>query len=422
MPDFEPALIHILWDESHLWGLMLRHAAEYWKWPAAFVTAAQVAEGILDRARPRVLIVPGGWAALKARSLGQEGRKAIRRYVDSGGKYLGFCGGAGLALSSISRSRGLDLCPWGRRAMAERLPNFSGHVLCRILPNGPSSPGEATLSLPVWWPSQFAPKPEFPVEVLAVYETPENDFMAADVWTDRIDQKDLPAWEALYGINMDPAMLVGEPCVIRGRFGRGLYVLSYPHLETPASPQANALLSDLLADWTGLTPGPALPEWRPDLTPVLWPDPALEQGRILLDTLVDFGRDQFLLRWRRPWLLNWRRGIPGSALTALWVMNRLAMAREPGPAALAYWTSSRDEFLNLMTEFQPACARYLALERLSLAAGPSSPERSASAAVQNERERLFGCFPGYGGIYGDLLRLLDGLHLLLTTENGSKPA
>ena len=52
-----------------------------------------------ERGAAPLLLVPGGNARLKARALGEKGRQAVRDYLAEGGRYLGFCGGAGLALA-----------------------------------------------------------------------------------------------------------------------------------------------------------------------------------------------------------------------------------------------------------------------------------------------------------------------------------
>ena len=56
------------------------------------------------------------------------------------------------------------------------------------------------------------------------------------------------------------------------------------------------------------------------------------------------------------------------------------------------------------------------MERRILALSPSSPEASASDALQGSKLELFGQFPGYGGIYGELLRPLDRLLWLQLTD------
>jgi hypothetical protein len=82
--------------------------------------------------------------------------------------------------------------------------------------------------------------------VLARYEEPGPDFWSADLDWSGIAAAEVGQWEELYGINLNPDRLRHEPCIVRGAYGQGTFVLSYAHLETPASPQANALLSHLL--------------------------------------------------------------------------------------------------------------------------------------------------------------------------------
>ena len=102
--------IHILWDASHIWGLMAWRALRALGLSCRLVKGQEIAEGALlgkpgsrrDAGRaapPPLLVVPGGNARLKALALGEAGRAAVRAYLERGGSYLGFCGGAGLALS-----------------------------------------------------------------------------------------------------------------------------------------------------------------------------------------------------------------------------------------------------------------------------------------------------------------------------------
>ena len=53
--------------------------------------------------------------------------------------------------------------------------------------------------------------------------------------------------------------------------------------------------------------------------------------------------------------------------------------------------------------------QYLLQERLALSKAPSSPEASANVVLQEQKLRLFGSFPGYGGLYGQVLHGLDRL-------------
>jgi len=91
--------LHILWDESHVWGLLAWRAVESMGLPYRLVRAQEIADGLLSRNPPALLLVPGGTARLKADALGETGMQAVRDYVAGGGSYLGFCGGAGLGLT-----------------------------------------------------------------------------------------------------------------------------------------------------------------------------------------------------------------------------------------------------------------------------------------------------------------------------------
>jgi hypothetical protein len=398
----QSAPLAVLWDESHLWALLLIRALRALEAPFNLVKAHEVVAGRLEALDPSVLIVPGGWARLKSKALGNTGRNAIRGLVNDGGTYVGFCGGAGLALCSESGMPCLDLCTWSRKPASQRLPNFRGHLRCAV----PGRDGDAReADLPVWWPSQFAPDKGRPLDVVASYQAPGEDFWSADLeWSD-IAPGEVGQWEELYGINLDPERLRGEPCIVRGQYGRGSFILSYAHLETPDSPQANALLCRIL----GLETVATVPTWNLRSDAPLWDDDALRAIHAELNSLIDFGQSHFLLSWRAPWLLGWRRGVPGSPLNFLLAMIWQARHTKASEAATDYWSGRRDACLELFREFCRRVKKYLLAERRILATAPSSPEASASPELQRNKQELFGKFPGYGGLYGEILGTLDEL-------------
>jgi hypothetical protein len=408
-PSFTLAL---MWDESHLWGLLLHRALQAMGAPVALVRAGQVGSGILRDLAPAMLVVPGGWARLKSVALGDDGRREIREYVQGGGAYLGFCGGAGLALGSEGGTPCLDLCSWSRKPATDRLPNFSGHLRCMVCEGG----ADYEADLPVWWPSQFAPDATR-LEVLARYEGPGRDFWSADLDWSSVAADEVGQWEELYGINLDPRRLRHEPCIVRGGFGRGVFVLSYAHLETPASPQANSLLSRLLG-LDGIRPVPA---WNLGVEAPLWDDPDLAAMQAGLLDLIGFGQSHFLLFWRTPWLLGWRRGVPGSPVNFLLAMTWQARHAEATRPAREYWAQHGPRCLELCREFCARTRTYLLQERRILATSPSSPEASASPGLQRRKVELFGKFPGYGGLYGDILRTLDELLWRQLSVRGPRP-
>lgn len=405
--------VFLLWDESHLWGILLHRALQALGVPTRCVKAKHIRAGLLNDEQPELLLVPGGWATRKSLALGNSGRAHVRDYVRRGGTYLGFCGGAGLALASERNAPLLDLCPWTRKPAKERLPNFSGHLHCQVQ----AAQGFREELLPVWWPSQFAPDPNAPLEILARYERPGPDFWAADVEWSEVNAEEIPLWEELYGINLDPERLRDEPCIVRGQYGQGTFILSYSHLETPDSPQANALLSRLL----GLRATATVPVWDLSRTAPLWPDNILRHMHETLSDLVRFGQNHFLLSWRTPWMLGWRRGVPGSPLAFLLAMVWQAR-HSPAPAtAHAHWAAHGERLLAVCLDFCRQVRRYLLTERRILATSPSSPEASACPDLQRHKELLFGKFPGYGGLYGTLLQDLDELLWLQLTVQDARP-
>lgn len=130
--------IYILWDDSHIWGLLVKRALEAWNIDHKLVRGHQIAQGLLSSKPPAALIVPGGWAKGKALHLGGPGILEIQKYVGEGGNYLGFCGGAGLGLSGTG---GLNLSCWQRKGFENRLHHFlSGHINLQLDQSSPLVP------------------------------------------------------------------------------------------------------------------------------------------------------------------------------------------------------------------------------------------------------------------------------------------
>ena len=404
---------YLLWDESHLWGVMLTRALRELDFSFEVIDSDKIKSGVLEHKIPAGLLVPGGWARLKAQSLGAAGMEKIRSYIRSGGKYLGICGGAGLALKSTSQWPCLDICSWGRKPFKDRLPNFSGHISCLVK----LKPGEneRKLFLPVWWPSQFEPSSDSfrTIDVMARYLNPGEDFWSSDLNMSQLKPGDIKKWEDIYGINLSPDFLSDEPCVIRGSFGKGEYILSYSHLETPDSPQANQLLHSILNNWLEIpaqnNQDKTISVWDLEKTAPGWDDEALITAREGLDEIISLGRNQFLLFWRTPWLLGWRRGIPGSPINFLYAMICSALDSKPDSGIREFWSSEKNDFQAEMEIFLNELKDYLSHERLAIAMTQSSPESSSDDNLQRQKQKLFGSFPGYGGLYGKLVHRLDRL-------------
>ena len=172
----------------------------------------------------------------------------------------------------------------------------------------------ADLTAPVWWPAGFVPpektSPDTPVSVLAAYDGPAPDLLLADIPLGGLAAPVLDACRERFGLDLTPAFLEGGACVITGRFGKGRYVLSHAHLETPDSPAANTWLAHLLATFAGANGlGHHIPPWEPHAEPTRFDDPSLETARADLASLIGAGIAQRLLFHRNSWLLGWRPGM-----------------------------------------------------------------------------------------------------------------
>ena len=409
--------IFLVWDESHIWGLLAWRALAHFRLPFRVVTAAQVAGGLLAAEPPAVLVVPGGTARRKYERLGEAGVAAVRAYVAGGGAYLGFCGGAGLGLTG---PHGLGLCPWRRRAFTDRLQHFvSGHMRV-VRSEGAGATGLTPDSLPlqpllpVWWPARFEPEDTPEVRVLAVYAAPGPDFWVADLPLAAIPRGPLEDLEAQYGLAIWPHAMAGQPCMVEGTYGQGRYLLSYSHLETPASAEANAWLAYILAALGNVPPaaGDPVPAWDLESLPLAWPagpgGAALFKARTVLSGLVRQGMDHLLLFSRTPWLLGWRRGIPGAALNSLSAMLAQAQALPPNAAALAFWEARHAAFSEALDLFAHGLSGYLLAERLAMTVGDSDAGLNHDL-LRAQRDALFGPPMAPAGLFGPLLADLDEL-------------
>lgn len=338
--------ILILWDASHIWGLMAWRGLRALGIPCRFVKAKEIAQGSCLGKRPQeyesILLVPGGNARQKALALGSAGRAAIRKWVAQGGLYLGFCGGAGLALSDSSAS--LGLCPLQRARFEKRFYHFlSGHVIARTDKN-------AILSLPVWWAGRFAYSLSPSLSILARYLSPGPDLWLADLPISKVPAAFLSSWAKAKNLDPDLGFPEGEPLLIKGGFGRGNYILSYAHLETPASAQANQWLCGLLEEYGQIYPGNiSIPGWITTRKLQTCLETASEFQKLLVNShaamleLCACGQKMGLLFQREEWLLGWRSGFAGMPCNHL--LATLAFLGEkdcptPDPAILKQFESN----------------------------------------------------------------------------------
>lgn len=439
--------VHILWDASHIWGLMAWRALRALGVPSRLVKGKEIAEGALH-GKPgagggaRLLLVPGGSAGRKAALLGKAGRAAVRDFVHGGGAYLGFCGGAGLALSHAREENGLGLCPWTRAPYIQRFQHLiSGHVLAsapnapaEILPPPGTAPVSSAISLPVWWPGRFAPQSDCDgVITLATSIAPDADLWLADLPLGGVPSRVLETWRACYGVDLSPGFLAGQPLVVSGTFGAGRYLLSYSHLETPQSPAANAWLAHILRNLGIAAPGVGqsdvtVPAWwldkpSPPLStgwrPAHEPAATVARARARICALLDLGVEQRLFFRRTPWLWGWRAGLPGIAcnnlMAAFAELEALAGQMAAGAAVAAgprtalerLWNRLGPRFSDLAVLFAEGAESWLMASRLTDMLAPTMPDAVDSRGLARQRAELFGHPMHGGGVAEELLQIAE---------------
>ena len=477
--------ILVLWDDSHIWGLMVWRALRALGLSCRLVKGQDIANGgLLGKpgagGMTPLLMAPGGNARLKAQALGREGREAIRTYIRQGGRYLGICGGVGLALSHRREQDGLHLCPWTRGSYPERQQHLiSGHASVRVracfgpqasplpIPAGdplrpprgdaacalippywrgcahgpadgcrhctasvagqqlPGPPGAGALpSLPVWWPGRFAPQAKDSVSVLACYEAPDDDFWLADLPVRRIPDHVFEAWQALYGVNLSSDYLAGQPVIVAGTYGQGRYVLSYSHLETPDSPDANRWLAHLLRELAALAPQRELvPAWNlsGDAPAAdLWPSharPLLRRALTAVREVLDLGVEHHLFFRRAPWLWGWKSGLPGGTCNNLYAALHTLADIAPSPAALDLWQRCGQRLADLAGLFRDGAEGYLLSCRLADVLSPMAPDVVDPRGLDNQRQAIFGHPMRGGGLIEELLVMAEELIYLSQDAN-----
>jgi len=411
--------IAIFWDQSLVWGLLCIDTLRLAGIPFTLVNAAEIGAGCLRRFR--ILLVPGGWAAHKVRALGEPGKGQIARFLEEGGAYIGFCGGAGMALSS---SPGLYLTPIERMPLSERLPSASGSIHVRGILSHPAWQDiPPRIPVSVWWPSQFRlPTGNSPAaRPLALYDDPATDFRTADIRVSDLDAavswRDL---EKCYGINLDPGRIKDHPAIIEVQRGRGRLVLSCAHLETPGDAWGNRLFFNTLSylnklaqkadegEVEGTFPRKCCPTDRRVLTHI-------HLAKEAAADLIAFGEANLLWNWRNPWLLNWRRGVRGLEYGTLFVtLACLEGCAEELPASIEdadAWLARAGQLEKDTTDFCVLAKRLLLEEKVASQTGIVSKLGKVNERVDTLRAALFGTRMNHGGLCRTLFDLIDGMLL-----------
>lgn len=170
-----------------------------------YCDARDIAAGILDD-DVHLLVMPGGADLYYCEKLNGAGDAAIRRYVENGGRYLGICAGAYYACAALDWAAGTDQEISGPRALAFYSGTASGPAQ-NLMESGMSGSwiGIATLDY--------------------------GDGLAADLcyhagpW---FSEPDTPLAHVLARYADLPG---NPPAIIRCTVGRGMAILSGPHIE-----------------------------------------------------------------------------------------------------------------------------------------------------------------------------------------------
>ena len=400
-------MIAIFWDASQIWGYLLLHAVRSSGVPFRILKASEILQSGLSC---KLFLAPGGSARRKMAALGPQGMAAVRDFVSRGGRYLGFCGGAGLALAD-----GIGLCPWKRDAMPDRLQHLvSGSLVCSVEqdPLVPQGLAGRDAQLPVWWPGRFAEpgseKDAHGVRVLARYRAPGSDLHVADMPFSSMPEDILDEWRDMYGASLRPSLLDGMPCAIAGGCGKGEWLLSYSHLETPCAQDAGAWFLHLLQCWTGVKPAAKeVPPLDPDSLPDAWGDDVLAEARGDLRKLLSLGMELGLLFARNSWLLGWRTGVPGSQLNSLRLALAMTPTLPPDSRRTAEWKQMKREFARLSSLFFQGARSWLLARRLADTLAESAPGMLPRELLYGQKEALFGSPMSGGGLCGQMLDMLE---------------
>lgn len=206
----------------------------------------------LLRSRPDVLIFSGGDGFRMAEELGEGGMQRVRDFVSSGGRYIGICAGAYLALRSRSypsKSLGLVRAPIANLTLVPP-PNIA-------LPNKfLFDCGGRWVFHPVRGDVHLDMKGEMITAPLfggPSWKSIEGgEFLAS-----------YHGWSENASLLTEPGIaretMIGKGAILKADYGKGRVWLLGPHLEHPDHPEANRLFINILGKWRASTSIPDQP-------------------------------------------------------------------------------------------------------------------------------------------------------------------
>jgi len=408
--------VAIFWDESFLWGLIAYDTFLKLSINFDVLTSVDIRNGALYDYD--LIFVPGGWASNKVKALGETGKRNIQRFVESGGSYLGFCGGAGLALT---HKHGLGLAPISRKATKERVPSFSGKIkLTHERSDHPVWKGiKDRTAFHAWWPGQFSIDDGDPIGILASYGTPEPGAYVADLLIEQA--MDWDSLEKSYGTNLNPKRIEGEPALIEARYGKGIVILSYLHFETPGdTPGHKVLLNTLeylagrniiLDDADRSTPIASAGHRNGDRVALAKAIEISKKLEAAAAGLMEYGESKSLWFWRAPWIIQWRRGVRGIEYCTLYTMLKRLSEIMVAAEADSSIVDDLEELKGFSLPFFDKARELLALEHDAISNGPISPLEIADERIGRIREELFSGSKSFGGYFKQIIDKIDNILL-----------
>ena len=229
-------------SHSWIWFVDILDAMGFWD--IEFVDNQQIRNGELTNVH--VLLVSGGDTFAIAESLGKEGAKNIKYFLEEGGLYIGSCAGAYLPLnSSLSPLNLFNFASVKISNLAHTLPapvtlpeKFCTSYGCHYvfhpvreevkfsLVDSPFPQQNVELVAPLYGGPSFLPSPD--VHTLALYTgfTPKTLFL-----TD---------------VQLAYDTVIGKSAIVTRSIGKGMMCLLGPHLEHPHYPIANTLIAEMI--------------------------------------------------------------------------------------------------------------------------------------------------------------------------------
>ncbi|MBF0507036.1 MAG: hypothetical protein HQL09_09390 [Nitrospirae bacterium] len=403
--------VALLWDESFLWGLMAYKALNALRLPFELVRSEDIKNGILEECA--LLFVPGGWASNKIKTLGPDGIAKIKEFVSSGGNYLGFCGGAGLATLD-----GLGLLNIRRKPTKERVPSFNGRIRLNLSEHVMWQ-GLTEQVFHAWWPSQLLIEGE-DIRIAGTYGNALPDSFSSDLNVGDIETSgDWMDMEKTYRIKLDPLQLLNDPAVVEGSYGEGKVLLSLVHFDTPDDANGAIVLKNIWRYLAARLPGSLPPRL---CAPVSERPGSVHSGLKELESavndLIALGERNFLWFRRNSMLLQWRRGIRGLEYCTLHALIReISGITEKSNTVNITVNDDASRIKELLIPFVEKAKRLLILERTALQNGHITYEKCDDPDIREIRTELFSNSKSYGGLFKELIDQVDRLLYLLLKQN-----